>query len=156
MLERCSAALMEHDSTGKTTMPYYRFHHDNRNIEVYSGNDRITLAGALPLLNAYFIDLNSDGYSELCVTGSYESRIRDMHVEVFELCNRKHYALKNDEIEIYDYMLVSEDNEMQVLCGKTYSNWMKESAEVQIGKLTLDGDKLSMKDTYTTFYFKPE
>ena len=45
---------------------------------------------------------------------------------------------------------------MRVLRGNTDSNWMKEPAEVQMGKLTLDGDKLSMKDTYTTFYFKPE
>lgn len=138
------------------TMPYFRFHYEGGSIEVFSGNERIALAGALPILNAYFSDLNGDSYPELCVTGSYGSGIWDMHVEVYDVINRRHYALRYDDIEVYDYMLVSEDNEMRVLRGETYSNWMNEPVGVQVGTLTIDGDTLRITDTYLTYYFKPE
>ena len=106
-----------------------------------------TLLGGMPVWNAYFVDLNGDGYAELCATVSYGSGLIDEHIVVCDLIKDETYTLW--ERGEYDYILVKENGQLFVQKSKYGANrWpltSKETIKAENGILAItDGTLVFM------------
>lgn len=131
---------MDWDKVSETTIPEFPntvFQISNSKISATVGGKTSDLIGGMPVWNAYFTDLNDDGYPELCASVSFGSGIVDNHIEVYDIKNGTKYTLwermKND------YHLVYEDG--QLFCVKvSYGSEREKTA----GRLAIQGDSLVM------------
>lgn len=111
-------------------------------ILAYSdGKENVLVDGML--LNAFFTDINDDGFPELCSSVMCGSGIVDEHIVVYDYHNGKNYCLW-DRGE-YDYILFLENNELYVK-KSPYMRWLEESSEhSEIGRLAIENDSLIFK-----------
>lgn len=101
-----------------------------------NGNKKGLISG-MPIMNAYFTDLNDDGYPELCTSVYFGSGIIDMHIEVYDIKNDKSYTLC-ERME-YDYRLIMENDE---LLAKKILFVQEETDNGEIGKIVIENDIL--------------
>lgn len=114
-----------------------------RNTAIYTCADGVLsehLVYGMPLWNAFFADLNADGYPELCTTVSIGSGIIDEHIVVYDYHNQKKYVLADRMA--YDYYLYTEDN---VLYVRKLPYLRGEETEAETGKLVLENGELIME-----------
>ena len=85
-----------------------------RDMSIYAAEngEECALLGGMPLWNAFFTDLNGDGYPELCSTVSFGSGIIDDHIIVYDHHNQTHHTL-NARFS-FDYSLYLEDDVLYV------------------------------------------
>lgn len=102
--------------------------------------EECVLATGMPLWNAFFTDLNSDGFPELCTTVSFGSGIVDNHIVVYDYHNEKEYTLW--ERMHFDYSLYLDNGELFVLKSPY---WNKEGDLEEVGKLQIENDILKFK-----------
>ena len=111
-------------------------------ITVYKNGTAVAAFGGMPLWNAYFTDLNSDGFPELCMTVSFGSGIIDEHIMVYDLRNEKEYTLW-ERME-NDYILFMEDNELFVRKtdyeSVSNSNWANDMSMGEKGRLKINSN----------------
>lgn len=81
-------------------------------ILVQDSEGERTVVTGMPIINAYFADLNADGYRELCATVLSGSGAVDSHIAVYDHHRREFYYLW-DRME-YDYSLYSENGKLYV------------------------------------------
>lgn len=113
----------------------------NDGIYSYENGEEYPLAYGTSLWNAFFTDLNSDGFPELCVTVSIGSGIIDDHIIVYDYHNKKNYVLA--ERFNFDYSLYLENDELYV---RKLPYLRGENSEADIGKLAIENDELVMKE----------
>lgn len=138
------------DDVSISGLPNTVFHREQGCISVTNGNTCVAAALSLPILGAYFTDLNDDGHPELCVYGSYRSGLWDEHVEVFDIYNRKHYILK--DYDTYDYTLVTFEGEMHVQRTPYAAAIGQAPVDATIGKLVLKDGILSIDPVAQAIY----
>lgn len=112
-----------------------------RNITVYAyANGELTpLISGIPLWNAFFTDLNDDGFPELCTTVSRGSGIIDEHIIVYDYHNQQEYVLAA-RFE-FDYSLYLENDTLYV---RELPYLRGEQTEAAIGQLAIEDDALVM------------
>ena len=71
--------------------------------------DSITLAigDGMPIMNAFFCDINGDGKPELCTSSCFGSGFVDQRIKVYDIANSKLYELSDRGN--FDYCLVEKD-----------------------------------------------
>ncbi len=94
-------------------------------------NEKVLISG-MPVMSAYFTDLNDDGYPELCSTVYSGSGIVDMHIEIYDIKNDKKYGYI-DRMK-YDYKLTME-NDILFVEKRPYMS-------LECERLTLDSNDL--------------
>lgn len=112
-------------------------------IYAYENGQERGLVEGMPLLNAYFTDLNGDGYPELCTTVAFGSGIVDEHIIVYDYHNDKAYTLW-DRME-FDYILFSEDGELYVMKLSYDRDSRYGDSEAVVGGLAIENGELIMK-----------
>lgn len=109
-------------------------------IYSYENGEERSIVSGMPLWNAFFTDLNADGYPELCTTASWGSGIVSDSVFVFDYHNDKAYGL-SDRMN-YDYSLYLKN-------GKLYVRQLPynrdENTKANVGKLAIKNDELVMR-----------
>lgn len=105
------------------------------------GTERVLLGG-MPIINAFFADLNADGFPELCSSVMFGSGICDEHIVVYDYHNGQDYFLW-DRGE-YDYHLFSDDGGLYV--KKLPYGWQTEE-NAEIGKIAIEGDLLVFRES---------
>ena len=122
-----------YESVNITALPELRliWNGSSNCITIKENENTIASVEGMPLWNAFFTDLNSDGFPELCVTISYGSGMVDEHIIVYDLRNKKEYTLW--ERMVNNYVLFMENNELFVRKidteSSTSSNWEKSKGE---------------------------
>ena len=112
----------------------------NDSIYAYANGEESTLASGMPLWNAFFADLNSDGFPELCTTASIGNGLSDDHVIVYDYHNKKEYALwRRAE---FDYSLYLENDELYV---RELPYERDKNTKAKIGQLAIENGELVMK-----------
>lgn len=113
---------------------------DRCTINVIHGNSTHDIFG-MPVENAYFADITSDGFPDLCCTLSFGSGIIDSRVLVYDTQTDKEYLLA-DRFN-YDYELFLEDGCLYV--RKTpYTTGLSTPGSVT-GTLCIEGEELFMR-----------
>lgn len=110
------------------------------NIYACANGQEHMLVSGMPLWNAFYTDLNSDGFPELCATVSMGSGIVDEHIIVYDYHNEKEYIL--EDRTKYDYSLYIEDDE---LCVRQLPYSEKDKSKAVIGTLAIKDDGLVFK-----------
>ena len=116
-----------------------------RNTAIYTCADSVLsehLVYGMPIWNAFFADLNDDGFPELCTTVSFGSGIIDEHIVVYDYHNQKEYVL-TDRMA-YDYYLYAEDD---VLYVRKLPYLRGEETEAETGILALENEELVMQQS---------
>lgn len=116
----------------------------NDGIYSYVNEEESLLAAGMPLWNAFFTDLNFDGFPELCTTAMWGNGISDNHIIVYDYHNKKEYALwRRAE---FDYSLYLENDELYVLELPYSGNGdIKSNTKGDVGHLAIENDELVMK-----------
>jgi len=123
------------DTVTLTEFPDAVFRITREEITAEVNGESIHLIGGMPIWNAYFTDLNGDGYPEICASVSFGSGIIDEHIEVYDYKNGKSYTLW-DRMQ-FDYSLFFENG--RLFCKKRpYNSFETE----EIGLLAMENDSL--------------
>ena len=119
----------------------FDFHGKNHTIAVYDTNiNKLGEVGAQ--FNAYFADINGDGYPELCSTYDWGlNRAIITEVKVWDIHNNKNYSLASPDE--YNYYLYEENGELFANKQSVNSAWDITSRHGEKGRLKIDGDSLA-------------
>lgn len=109
-------------------------------ISAYTDGKENVLVQGMPVLNAFFTDLNDDGFPELCSSVMCGSGMCDKHIIVCDYHNGQNYCLWDRGV--YDYILFSENDELYVK-KSPYGWWVEENSEpYEIGRLAIENSLL--------------
>lgn len=115
----------------------------------WNGHERIInivknggiIASVSAQFDAYFADLNSDGYPELCSTHAIGSGITHLEVGASDIRNDKGYSLS--ERMVNDYRLINENGKMFVLkTDPEFESYRSAQANGEKGILKIENDTL--------------
>lgn len=108
-----------------------------RTIEVYSKKTREKFGSVATMGQAYFADINNDGYPELCTTYDWglSSRIVG-EIAVWDIQNDLIYRMNDPDNEML-YWLYEEDGELRVNRQPSISSWGLPSKHGELGKLII-------------------
>lgn len=109
-------------------------------ISDYTNGEERVLVNGMPVVNAFFTDLNSDGFPELCTSVCFGNGICDEHIVVYDYHNEIEHTIW-DRMN-FDYFLYLENDELYV---RELPYVRGENPEENIGKLVIENDKLVMK-----------
>ncbi|MDE6780217.1 MAG: hypothetical protein K2J40_01975 [Ruminococcus sp.] len=116
-------------------------------ISAYTDGKESVLVEGTPVLNAFFTDLNNDGFPELCSSVMFGYGMCDEHIIVCDYRNGQNYCLW-DRGE-YDYTLFSENDELYVK-KSPYGWWLEESSEpYETGRLAIENSLLIFEEQTT-------
>lgn len=104
-----------------------------------NGEERVLVNG-MPIMNAFFTDLNSDGFPELCSSVYFGSGICDEHLVVYDYHNEMTYTLW-DRMK-FNYSLYLENDDLYV---RELPYLKGENTEENIGKLLIENNELVIK-----------
>ena len=94
--------------------PGVTFRCDFDKLEAVTDGETVTVSEGMPILNAYFCDINGDGKPEICTTAKNGSGMIDSSVEVFDYANGVGGLYLRDPART-DYELVLRDGCLTVL-----------------------------------------
>lgn len=109
----------------------------NMSIMAEENGIKKSLLWGMPIMNAYFTDLNNDEYPEICASVYFGSGIIDEHIEVYDLKNDKGYTLC--ERMQYDYRAVMKNDELLV---EKRPFMTEKTGDCEIGRLVIENDEL--------------
>lgn len=112
-------------------------------ILAYADGEESVLVDGMPVLNAFFTDLNSDGFPELCASAMFGYGMCDEHIIVCDYHNGHNYCLW-DRGE-YDYSLFLDNNELYVKKSPNYSNLETNNEPSETGSLAIENGVLMFK-----------
>lgn len=112
-------------------------------IYAYANDELCPLVYGMPLWNAFFTDLNDDGFPELCTTVSFGSGIIDERIVVYDYHNKQEYVLADRTVS--DYSLYSENDTLYV---RELPYARGEHAEANTGQLAIENGELVMKQQH--------
>ena len=96
-----------------------RFRGENDGVAVIRDGETVFVVPGMPLINAYFADLNNDGMNELCVTWGFGSGMYSQGITVYDIRNNLQYTLH--ERCDYDYTLDGADGRLTVKRSESYN-----------------------------------
>lgn len=113
-------------------------------IMIERNGEEITTLSGMPLVSAYFTDLNGDGYPEICSSLCLGSGIIDGRVHVYDIKNDRHYELEGRWDET-DYWLYMENGELFVNKQSSNTGWGQGIDHGEKGRLAIENDTLVFK-----------
>lgn len=108
-----------------------------RSIEIYNKNTREKFGSAATYGQAYFADINGDGYPELCTTYDWGLNSRIVgELAVWDVHNGMIFRMNDPENEMI-YWLYEEDGELRVNRQPSISSWSPDSKHGEQGTLEI-------------------
>lgn len=108
-----------------------------RTIEIYSKKTREKFGSVATLGQAYFSDINGDGYPELCTTYDWGLNSRIVgELAVWDIHNGMIFRMNDPENEMI-YWLYEEDGELRVNRQPSISSWDPTSKHGEQGRLEI-------------------
>ncbi len=120
--------------------PGVTFRWTGGSITAVTEDGETTLMQGMPIRNAYFCDLNGDGYREVCATVWYGSGLIDQHILVYDYHNSALHELWDRGV--YDYSLMLEGDR---LWAEERSYGYGDGTKIRSGPLVLTESGLDIR-----------
>ena len=108
-------------------------------ITVIRDGKTVFWIGGMPLVSAYFTDLNGDGTNELCVTWGFGSGMYSQGITVYDIRNNTEYTLH--ERGDYDYTMTVENGE-PIVKRTVFKKMPPYASEYAAGTLRIENGSL--------------